>query len=310
MTPIRAHGKVILFGEHAVVYGRPALAVAIRDAVVLLSLAPRAKGIRVTVDPWGLRASDESRGPVGRALRTLSGLFAGSAGFEAGVSARIPAGAGLGSSAALAAVLVRALAATRGAQPDDDQVRAGVHAIETTFHGRPSGLDGALATLGGVCLFRRSGPDEAGPGVAECLPLDPPPLVVGFSGVSRFTGAMVEQVRRRRGGDPRGVEACFDAIEGCLETGLRAWRAGDLAALGRAMTANHEALRGLGVSTPELDAMVEAALRAGALGAKLTGAGGGGCVMALAPGREDEVVSAWHEAGFLMFSLRMGGPAP
>lgn len=300
---IRAHGKVILFGEHAVVYGRPALAVAIPDAVVLTSLHPRKQGVRVTVEPWGLHAGDESRGPVGDAIRILLRLLPDSGGFEARVSARILPGAGLGSSAALSAVLVQALAQVRGRSFDEEEIRRGVHKMETVFHGSPSGLDGALATLGGVCLFRRTGAD--GTGLVERLHLQPPPLVVGFSGRAKTTAVMVQHVRDRLAADPLGTETCFDAIQRLLEEGLAAWTSGDLTGLGRAMTANHMVLRELGVSTPELDIMVHTAIRAGALGAKLTGGGGGGCVVALAPGREEEVVSAWHEEGFLIFTLRL-----
>lgn len=304
MMPIKAHGRVVLFGEHAVVYGRRALAVAIPESMVLSSLKQSAKGIEVFVKPWGLHAHYKSPGPVGKALQILSTFFSGEMGFEAVATSLIPASAGLGSSAAFATVLVRALALVRGAQPDDDEVRSKVQAIEKVFHGNPSGLDGALASAGGVCLFKRV--DPRGPGVFERLPLDPPPLVVGFSGRSRSTITMVESVARLRSEDLSGVEADFDEIERCLEEGLQAWLRGDFATMGRAMTANHEVLRGLGASTPELDSMVEAALGAGALGAKLTGGGGGGCVVALAPGKVDEVISAWHEAGFWMFVKKIG----
>ncbi len=300
-----AHGKVILFGEHAVVYGRLALAVPIREAVVLDHLQELARGVLIRVEPWGLHASDTDPGPVGEALRILSRFFPGEAGFEARVTARIPAGVGLGSSAALAAVLVRALAWVRGLQADDDVVRAGVHAMERVFHGRPSGLDGAVATLGKVCLFRRGAAEDAGQ--VETLSLLVPPLVVGSSGVSRATATMVAHVCRLREEEPARVEAAFDTIERCLEAGLQAWREGDLWSLGRAMTRNHEVLQGLGVSTPELDALVQAALRAGALGAKMTGGGGGGCVVALAPGHEEDVLRAWQAEGFWTFAMRLQG---
>ncbi len=305
--PIGSHGKVILFGEHAAVYGHPALAAGLPDALTVVGLEPTSEHVRVRVLDWGVDAGSRDSGPIGRALSRLSRLLPGSGGCDATVRARIPMGAGLGSSAALAVVMVRSLAAARGLTVGPDDTRALAHEMEKVFHGTPSGMDDAVATFGGLCLFRRGGwngePIPEGPLVRRApdvfgLSCPAPRLVIGNSGVPRATSAVVASVRDRHRSDARGVDDLFRAITGCLSAGLKALRSADLKALGDAMNQNHLLLQRLGVSCAELDEMARIAIAAGALGAKLTGAGGGGCVIALAPGREDEVIEAWAAGGF------------
>ncbi len=317
MRRIHAHGKAILFGEHAVVYGHPALALGIEDAVVARAVRPTAGRLGISVPGWGLDADQDSPGTVGEALRRLAALLPGDAGCEVEAEASIPMGAGLGSSAALAVLMVRAVAEARGAALDDDRVRAAANELEKVFHGNPSGLDGTVATFGGLCLFRKAPWDGDAPSGVPLRLLAPnvlrvawpaPPLVIGHSGVRRSTASMVARVGRLREADPTRVDGLFATMGTCLWKGLDALGRGDHAGLGKAMNACQEALAALSLSCPEIDRMMDLALAAGALGAKLTGGGGGGCVLALAPGREQDVLEAFRRGGFDAFLVGVHGP--
>ena len=304
----RSHGKVILFGEHAAVHGHPALAMGIADALVADSVERTDGSIRVVVPAWNLDSDDRSNDAVGEALRRLSVAMPGMGGCTISARASIPMGAGLGSSAALAVLAVRSLARVRDVPLDGEMTRTWAHEMERVFHGDPSGLDDAVATYGGLCLFRKAAwqdGEPAGVPVHRIAPgvlavgLGAPPLVVGDSGVGRSTAAMVAMVRRQHDDERGRVEEAFASMDTCLYNGLAALGSAEGAGrLGDAMTACHGALAGLRLSCPEIDRMVSLALGAGALGAKLTGAGGGGCAVAFAPGREDDVVLAWKANGF------------
>jgi len=320
MSDICANGKVILFGEHAAVYGRPALAAGIPGGIRLLSLEPAERSIHISILPWELDADNGADGRIGEVLRLLDRLVPGHGGFDAEFEAAIPASAGMGSSAALAVALAMTLARVRGVGLSLEQVRSTAHQLEKVFHGSSSGLDDTVATYGGLCLFRRNGWGVREPGVpgferinscALRVPCRELTLLVGNCGVEHSTREMVAGVGRRRREDERFVEEIFDEIEACLDAGLQALCTADGARLGRAMLANHQALCRLGVSCSELDEMVDLAVAAGAGGAKLTGAGGGGGVVAHAAGCEDEVLDAWRRRGFSgkQFTLAEGAGA-
>jgi len=312
MKPLTAHGKAILFGEHSVVYGHPALAMAIEDALCATRVTARPGGVKVHVPAWGLVCDDGDDSKIAEALRLLESLLPGSGGMDLEVASYIPMGAGLGSSAALSVLLVKALAHVRGMDLDLTCVRNTAHALERVFHGNPSGLDDATATYGGLCLFHKGGADRL-PFAEQLdtqihrLHLDPPPLVVADSLVKRSTAEKVAWVRRLREEDPALVNRAFLAMTEALFSGVEAIRTRDRQALGRAMNTCHKALSDLGLSCPELDRMVEVACSAGAYGAKVTGAGGGGCIIAFAPGREEAVKQALETAGFPAFTIQKEG---
>jgi mevalonate kinase len=265
----RAGAKVILLGEHAVVYGRPALA-----AGLPLALSVRAapgEGPRIA-------GEDDPRGPaLVRAAAEAVGTDPSTWVIE--VESEIPRGRGLGSSAALAIATLRALADAAGrGLAADDEVRLG-RALEGVFHGTPSGIDPAAAALGRCVRFVAGDPP-----VVEPLAVGAPvPLVVAFDDAPRSTGAAVAALRARRAAAPARHEALFDEVAAVVGTGVAALAAGDLAGLGRCFDENQALLGALGVSSPVLDERVAVARRAGALGAKLTGGGTGGAIIALAP---------------------------
>ncbi|MSP62437.1 MAG: mevalonate kinase, partial [Myxococcales bacterium] len=212
----------------------------------------------------------------------------------------LPTGAGLGSSAALSVALVRALGLVA------DRVIAGhllldaAMAAETVFHGRASGIDHAVAALGGFGLFTR----EHG-----LRPLDrarPVPLVVGHSGRERDTQGRVARVAELHSEQPEETRARFAAIATLVARAALAIGEGNFGELGAAMDENQRHLAALEVSCQEIEALCAIARDAGAVGAKLTGGGGGGCVIALAPGREEAVRAAWTRAGYKSFVTEVG----
>lgn len=277
-------GKLILCGEHAVVYGWPALAFG-------TSLETRVT-LRDRPGPTDVAAG------CFRDARIVDALVAelGPDGVEVDVQSDIPVGRGMGSSAALAVALARAAAARRGDAPTDDAIDAAALRIERTFHGTPSGIDGAVAARGGLVAFRRT---EAGPVIER---LSPPPwsVVVLDSGCAGDTRVMVDGVRSRR----PGVDDALARI-GALVEDIRTVLP-DVDAVGPRLVENHFLLREIGVSTPDLDALVSIALRSGASGAKLSGAGGGGVVIAV--GRDpDRIVQGAMQHGIPAFVAVQGG---
>jgi len=279
----RAAGKVILLGEHAVVYGRPALAAGLALGLAVEVTASDG-ALRVESDRAALADDPRPAALVAEAARAL-GLEA--RGLAVRVRSELPAGAGLGSSAALSIAVLRALAAAAGRQLGRDEELALGQRLEAIFHGHPSGVDPAAAAQAdsGCIRFVRGEP----PTLTRLRTTRPLPLAIAL-GRPRSTGAAVGGLRARWEADRARHERLFDRVAVVVEAGARAAETGDLAALGCALNENQALLGALGVSTPEVEALVGAARAAGALGAKLTGGGAGGAVIALAP--EPERVAA------------------
>jgi len=291
----RASGKVILAGEHAVVYGVPAIAVGI-DRGARARARPSARCELVLHVEGGAKlrvVEGEGDEPIALAFGALVASVRearGPVALAVDVEADLPAGAGLGCSAALGVAIARACGAT-----DDDEARRHAMAWERVFHGNPSGIDAAVAALGGAIVFSREG------GVVEPLRLGAPlVLAIGHSGLASSTRSMVESVARQRARRPDLVQKTFDGIAAIVRNARLAIEAGDLVALGKLLDMNQMLLAGLLLSTQEIEAMCGSARAEGALGAKLTGAGGGGCVVALAATRAaaERVLGAWKKDGF------------
>jgi mevalonate kinase len=278
-----APGKVILFGEHAVVYGRPALAVPVTQvyAQAEVTLSARA-GIWIALPDVGLSAelaSLPSDQPVAALIHNL--LFAWKIDpfpdLDIRVSSSIPVASGLGSGAAVSVALTRALADALQHPVSDEQVSAYAFEIEYLHHGTPSGIDNTVVTYGQPVYFIKDRP-------IEMLNVPEPfTIVIGYTGIAAPTRESVAAVRKLWQADPTTCDAAFDAIGLIAQMAREAMETGAWRHLGPLMNENHALLQTLTVSSPELDRLVEAARRAGALGAKLSGGGRGGNMIALAP---------------------------
>ncbi|HEY5089776.1 MAG TPA: mevalonate kinase, partial [Polyangia bacterium] len=281
------HGKVILVGEHAVVYGHAALAVGISTGI---SVEARAGTGRLQVPAWKLAATAGDDTPVGRALAAIVGRLE-APGLDFLADAQIPSRAGLGSSAALAVAIARAAAEATGRASATDTIDAAVAEAEAIFHGDPSGIDAAAAKSGAAGTFTRAA------GWRPVPVLQAMTLCIGLSGRPRDTAAQVAEVRRLLHRLPAAGDVL--ALLGRLsDDASSALGKGDVDGLGRILDAAHGLLAALRLSSPELEALVHGARAAGAVGAKLTGAGGGGAVIALAPGHERDVLARWRAAGY------------
>ncbi|MEQ9562284.1 MAG: hydroxymethylglutaryl-CoA reductase, degradative [Woeseiaceae bacterium] len=293
-----AAGKVILLGEHAVVYGRAAIALPLRGAI-RASIHDNSEGLVLNIPAWRLKVEVSSRTSSPRDAEALIRFIVDSLGVTdekllIEVDALIPPAAGLGASAALAVSIIRAFDDAFHLGLDDQAVNALAFECEKLAHGTPSGIDNTLAVHSRPILFNRNDPNEI-----HDIPLrETPPLVVAFSGVAGSTRTQVAAVRTLY---ERNSEACnrlFDEIGRLSLTGYDALVSSDYERLGIAMNSCHGLLNALQVSTPVLEEMVHRARASGAVGAKLTGGGGGGSVVALCPDRVDQVKMAFHSAGF------------
>ncbi|WP_327051450.1 mevalonate kinase [Halomicrococcus gelatinilyticus] len=304
MTESSAPGKVYLFGEHAVVYGEPAVPCAIeRRATVTVEerdddrLRVHAQDLSLdgfTVEYSGETGAtpdvdvstplvEEGIGYVDAAVsEAREAADAPNAGFDITIESEIPLGAGLGSSAAVTVAGIDAATRELGVDLSDEEIAERAYRAELAVQdGQASRADTFCSATGGA--VRVEGDD--------CRSIDAPdlPIVVGFDGGAGDTGKLVAGVRALR----EEYDFAADTVESIgdvVRRGEDALADGDLAELGRLMNFNHGLLEALGVSSRSLDGMVWAARDAGALGAKLTGAGGGGCIVALDP--TDETTTA------------------
>lgn len=282
-----AHGKVIVLGEHAVVHGYPAVAAGLPAGVVLEAapLADPRAPITLAIPAWGLdlELTADTEHPVARAcLDVLAHCDGPVTGWAIRGASTLPPRAGLGSSAALTVALAR-LVFGPGASVDD--VVAASLAGERVFHGEPSGIDSRVAAQGGVLRYVRGEPPrQIHPGV-------PLPLVIIPSGIPRSTADQVARCRRRLEHFPAVIRPVLVAVGQAVEAAIHAIERGDLDTLGVLLDIGHGLLGALDVSSPALDRMAADARAAGARGAKLTGAGAGGCLLAL-PGDDPTALHA------------------
>jgi mevalonate kinase len=298
MTTSSAPGKIILFGEHAVVYGQPALAVPViqvhADVEVLDS--PRA-GIWIHAPDVNLHAELNtlpSDHPVASVIHNFFFLSRVSPfpNLEIRISSTIPVASGLGSGAAVSVALVRALSSHLDKQMTDKEVSAFVYEIEKLYHGTPSGIDNTVVTYAQPVYFIKGQPMEI------FRVGNPFTLVIADTGISAPTKESVHDVGQLWMNDKARWDAVFNDIGEIAFTARRVIEQGWVKMLGELMDENHALLQQMTVSSPELDALVEAARRAGAFGAKMSGGGRGGNMIALVSAETSEAVSAsLREAG-------------
>lgn len=300
MTTASAPGKLILCGEHAVVYGRPAIALPLPDIRAYVEVvADAGNGVIIDAHDMGRcwRVADEPNNPLSElVVAVLEYLAVAPSGLRITISAHIPIASGMGSGAAVATALTRALAAHVGRNLPPATVSAFVYASEQRYHGAPSGIDNTVIAFEQPIWFVRS---PTGSPLIEPIAIAAPlVLLIGDTGVRSPTRLPVAEVRRCWQAEPALYNALFDQV-GALAVQARANLAqGDNSTLGMLLSRNHALLQQIGVSSPALDSLVAAAQSAGALGAKLSGAGWGGVMLALAtPESREHIAAALVAAG-------------
>lgn len=290
----RGNGKIVLLGEHAVVYGMPAIAAGISLGATARATPSAVSSIRIAERQ--AQAGDDSE-LMAALEQTCRVLGAGPQQVEVDVT--LPLGSGLGGSAAIGVAVSRALLATLGEAETAARVLAGADAWERVFHGNPSGVDAAAAYAGGCIWFSK----ETG---TEPLFVDVPlRLAICLAGPPASTKQMVESVQRLGERRPDLLGKSLAGIESLVKNAKLCIQAGDMSGLGQLMNYNQMLLSGLFLSTPEIERACAIAREAGALGAKLTGAGGGGAVIALCEGSPEPIEGALRDAGFTAFSTEI-----
>ena len=303
LTTASACGKVILVGEHAVVYGQPAIAVPVAGlrARAKVTAGPAGSGIVLVARDLGTtwriesakqRISESEALPfvVAHTLRHLS--VPGTPDLHIELTSDLPVASGLGSSAAVAVALIRALAGHLGRSLEPAAVSALAFEAERLQHGTPSGIDNTVVAYEQPVWFVR------GQGMETFAVGRPLRLLIGDTGLASSTRDVVGDVRAAWQNEPARYEKLFAAIGRVSHQARRAIEQGDLTTLGRLLNENHGLLQNLGVSCTELDRLVTAATSAGALGAKLSVAGRGGNMIALVqPEAATAVAAALQAAG-------------
>lgn len=291
MTTSSAPGKIILFGEHAVVYGRPAVAAPVTQVHADVEVADSSRaGIWIHSPAVGLDAELNTLPSDHPLAAVIHNLF-----FSLGISpfpplditihSTIPVASGLGSGAAVSVALTRALAAHIGRPLSDEQVNALAYEIERLHHGTPSGIDNTVITYARPVYFMKGHP-------IETLKVGQPfTLVIGDTGIPAPTRQSVGDVRRLWTKNNLRMEQVFDEVAQISLMARRILESGQPEMLGDLMNQNHAFLQEMTVSSPELDSLVRAARKAGALGAKMSGGGRGGNMLALVTKETAEPVS-------------------
>jgi hydroxymethylglutaryl-CoA reductase len=303
------YGKVVILGEHSVVYGRHAIAAPV-PLVIKAMVEDCDQGIHLIIPRWGieyeLAANPQERRSFERPAGVmLDELGLGGRAMRIEVFPEVPRSMGLGGSAAMAVAIVRALDMHFKLGLNDAEVNRLAFESEKVAHGNPSGLDNTLACYAKPLVYRSGEPP-----LVELLNIpEPIPAVIGMTGYEGLTAKTVGRVREAWKQDQQLYERIFDQIDALVLRGVQAIQDGDLKLLGELMNICHGMLNALQVSTPELEQLVDIARENGALGAKLTGGGGGGSIIAVStPDGQQAIVDAIRSAGYQAMAVNLGAP--
>lgn len=307
-----AHGKIILLGEHAVVYSRPAIAIPVDKvavhAYVLANPAGKPGEVKIEAEAVHLSAylhelpADQ---PIALTLKLIQqhlGLSHLPA-FTLKISSTIPVASGLGSGAAVSVAVIRAVTSFLGQSLENDTVSNLAYEIEKHYHGTPSGIDNTVITYHKPILYQR------GSGFSDLHIPAPFTLVIADTGISSPTAAVVGEVRLAWQKDPAEYEQIFDQIGALVQEAKRHIEARMPDQIGPLLTRNHTLLQTISVSNAVLDRLVETALESGALGAKLSGGGRGGNMIALTAAENAETIAGQlRKAGAVNTIITTVGP--
>jgi len=301
------YGKIILFGEHAVVYGRHALAAPVPLAIQA-KVEDGKDGVEVIIPRWNVEARLHEPANQRQGFQKQFGIILGELGLEnramkIEIFPNVPRAMGLGGSAAFAVAVIRALDRHYGLALTEEDVNNLAFESEKVAHGTPSGIDNTMATFGRLMLYRKGSPP-----LREFLTVEKPvTFVVGMTGVETLTHKMVTRVRQNWERNTSLYERIFNEIDALTLQGLKALQGNDLEQMGDLMNVCQGLLNALQVSSWELEELMQIARDNGALGAKLTGGGGGGAMIALCPENADKVKIAMQAAGYQAMSVVVGG---
>lgn len=297
----KAPGKIILFGEHAVVYGQPAIAIPVTEVHATARVIPKidskpgqvsihAKDLQFESDLTDLPEGHPLAAPIYLTLEKCSPHHTPA--FTVELSSTIPIAAGMGSSAAVSVAIIRALSSFLGSPLLPEEISQLAYQVEIIHHGTPSGIDNTVIAYEKPVLFKRDQP-------IQVLKIKrPTSWVIADSGEKTPTRETVASVREKYTNDPDTYSSIFKDIGAIAEKAYRALIKGDSASLGELMNKNQHLLEKLDVSSSHLNALIEAAKSAGAFGAKLSGGGrGGNMIAAVSPESVPQVKTALLEAG-------------
>ena len=292
-----APGKAILFGEHAVVYNRPAIAVPVTEIHAHAIAVFDRQDVLVEAPDIQLSASLSTL-PADHPLAILFATIKQALKldhfptFKLKITSTIPIAAGLGSGAAVSVAAARAITTYLGYSPSTEQLSEIAYEVEKYHHGNPSGIDNTVIAYAKPIFFIRGQP-------IQILDVAAPfTLIIADSGIPSLTRSAVAGVRERWLSHPTQYDDWFDKIAVLTNRARQVITSGNPYDLGSLMLSNHSLLQKIGVSTPELDNLVETAVNNGAWGAKLAGAGAGGNMIALVPPEKvKQIAFALHQAG-------------
>jgi mevalonate kinase len=299
-------GKVILFGEHFVVYGLPAVASAF-NARTTATVTPSSKYELADNRP---ETPGYKKEKYGEQLESMSKIFTAmnidpkKTPIMIELGGDLVAASGVGASAASCTAIARALSQHFGLNLDDNKINAIAYEGEKGYHGTPSGIDNTVSTFGGLIWYVKGTPP-----IFEQIRIPKPlEIVVANTGISASTTEVVADVKKRKEAEPQKFEEIFNEYTAVVHNARKALEAGDVVRIGGLMNKNHMLLQRAGVSCDELDSIVEIALRNGAPGAKMTGTGRGGSAIALTPGEalQGNVAAALESEGFEVLKTKIG----
>ncbi|MCW3981854.1 MAG: mevalonate kinase [Candidatus Bathyarchaeota archaeon] len=303
-------GKVILFNEHFVVHGVPGIVSAI-DSTAYAETRTTGEGITVRDERKGAKGYTEQKktqqqDSIDRMLKAM-GLRMEKVSLDILLTGNLPGFSGIGASAASSVAIARAIAEELQLNLPDNKINDIAYEAEKAYAGTPSGIDNTAATYGGLIWFKKA--LGRGPNTIERLSIkEPVEIVIGNTGIVADTKAMVAGVAARKKKNPKKYDQLFRQAEELAFKAKKAVENFDLIKLGELMNQNHLQLNEIEVSCKELDHLVGLAREKGAFGAKLTGGGGGGCMVALTPGRalQEKVAAAIENEGFKVLQTKIG----
>lgn len=307
MTKTTGYGKCILFNEHFVVYGIPSIVSAIGDTTVATVEETDAGGVRIVdkrpaTPGYKEGKREQQKDSLNRILKVMN--IDPKENLTITLGGNLYAASGVGASAASCTAIARALDQYFDMGLTDEKINQIAYEGEKGYHGTPSGVDNTASTYGGLIWFVRGETP-----IFESITMkDPVEIVMGNTGKVANTKAAVAGVKKRKEETPEKYDTLFAEADTMVHAAKKALESNDLAAVGNLMNLNHHLLQQIEVSNADLDMLVETARNAGALGAKMTGGGLGGYMVALTPGipLQEKVAASIEDKGFSVLKTKIG----